>query len=131
MVRKIAIKATTIAVALGAMTSVASAETVKLTDAQMDQVTAGAWVLINNVQWIPYQGSNLYLSPGVYWVDANMTTPPFAQPGTPTTYTPLTPGTPGTSLPAAGAAPATTPAGAAPATTPAGAAPATTPAGGA
>jgi hypothetical protein len=78
MVRKIAIKAATVAVALG--TSAASAETVKLTDAQMDQVTAGVWVLITNAQWVGYLGQQLYISPGVYWLEPQQTPPPgFAQ----------------------------------------------------
>ena len=41
MSRKIAIKTAAIAVAVGAITSVAWAESIKLTDAQMDQIAAG------------------------------------------------------------------------------------------
>ena len=49
MSRKIAIKTAAIAVALGTMTSVAWAELMELTDAQMDQVAAG--VGVNQTHW--------------------------------------------------------------------------------
>ena len=90
MSRKMTIKAATLAAALGAMTSAAWAEPMKLTDAQMDQVAAGTWTPIE-AKWIPYLGSYLYQYPGVVWVDPNKVPPPSAPPGSPgpTAGTPL------------------------------------------
>jgi hypothetical protein len=67
MSRKRVLEAATVAAALGAITSVAWAEPMKLADAQMDQVTAGAWVnagplyfsCIPGCEWVPSSTPNL------------------------------------------------------------------------
>ena len=59
MTRKMAnLSAAGALLALSALTSVALAEPVKLTDAQMDQVSAGAWV---------HDGANLFDASGLGW----------------------------------------------------------------
>jgi hypothetical protein len=62
MSRKIAIKTAAIAVAVGTMTSVAWAQPMKLTDAQMDQVAAG--VSIVRVPPNPYKYATGVNHPG-------------------------------------------------------------------
>jgi hypothetical protein len=46
MFRKITVEVTTLSLALTVLASVAQAETTELTDAQMDQITAGAFLVV-------------------------------------------------------------------------------------
>jgi hypothetical protein len=75
MSRKMVLKAATVAVALGAMGSVAWAEPIKLTDGNMDQVTAGGYwykIVTPPGEWIPYGQSFMFLPVGSqFWVDPN------------------------------------------------------------
>jgi hypothetical protein len=73
---KIAAKTAAMAVALGAMTSVAWAEPMKLTDVQMDQVAAGEWLQYTRPTWLSVGPTLLLLMPGSYWFDPDGNVPP-------------------------------------------------------
>lgn len=62
--------------ALGLVGAANAAEPVNLTEAQMDQVTAGTWIFMTHNTWIPFGQSFLLLQAGKsYWYDDNQILP--------------------------------------------------------